>query len=201
MSHTAVPTRSTSRDLALVAVFVGVIAALGLVPALYPFGVSVPITAQTLGVILAGAVLGARRGALTSMVFLLLVAIGLPLLSGGRGGLAVFGGPSVGFLLGFPVAAYVVGWVTEKGGAPYKLPLGILANLIGGIGVLYLMGVPGIALVARIDFSDALASTWIFLPGDVLKCVVAALVASGVHRGYPGLIRRSRRHGAALAKV
>lgn len=201
MNHIAVPSTSGSRDLALVAVFVGVIAALGLIPALYPFGGSVPITAQTLGVVLAGAVLGARRGALTSLVFLVLVAIGLPLLAGGRGGLAVFGGPSVGFLLGFPVAAYVVGWITEKGGASYKLPVGILANVIGGIGVLYLMGVPGIALVARIDLSDALASTWIFLPGDVLKCVVAALVASGVHRGYPGLIPRSRRHDAALAKV
>ena len=82
--------RATSRDLALIATFTGVVAALGLVPALAPFGIPVPITAQSLGVMLAGAVIGARRGFLSLALFLVLVAVGLPLLSGGRGGLGVF---------------------------------------------------------------------------------------------------------------
>ena len=90
--------RFTARDLALVAVFAGVMAALGLVPAWTPPGFTVPITAQSMGVMLAGGVLGGRRGALSMLVFLALVAIGLPLLAGGRGGLGVFAGPSVGFL-------------------------------------------------------------------------------------------------------
>ena len=73
-----------------------------------------PITAQTLGVMLAGSVLGARRGALAVLTFLVLAAVGLPLLAGGRGGLAVFAGPSVGFLLGWVLGAWVVGWLVER---------------------------------------------------------------------------------------
>ena len=84
--------RSTSRDLALIATFAGVVAALGLVPAFLPPGFSVPITAQSLGVMLTGAVIGGRRGFLALVLFLVLVAVGLPLLAGGCGGLAVFEG-------------------------------------------------------------------------------------------------------------
>jgi biotin transport system substrate-specific component len=188
--------RSTSRDLALVATFAGVVAALGLVPALTPPGFTVPITAQSLGVILAGAVLGARRGFLSLVLLLVLVAVGLPLLAGGRGGLGVFATPSVGFLVGWPVAAYVVGWLTERGGSTYRLPWGIVANLLGGVVVLYAMGIAGIALVAGISVQAAAVSTWIFLPGDLVKVVVAALVARGVHAAYPGLLGapRRRRH-------
>jgi biotin transport system substrate-specific component len=189
--------RSTSRDLALVATFAGVVAALGLVPALTPPGFTVPITAQSLGVILAGAVLGARRGFLSLVLLLVLVAVGLPLLAGGRGGLGVFATPSVGFLVGWPVAAYVVGWLTERGGSTYRLPWGIVANLLGGVVVLYAMGIAGIALVAGISVQAAAVSTWIFLPGDLVKVVVAALVARGVHAAYPGLLGAPRRRRRA----
>jgi biotin transport system substrate-specific component len=186
-------TSSPARNAALVAVFAGFIAALGLVPAFQPPGFSVPITAQSLGVMLAGAILGARRGFATLALFLALVAIGLPLLAGGRGGLGVFVGPSAGFLLGYPVAAFVVGWLTERGGAPYRLPWGVVANVVGGIVVLYVAGIAGIAAIAGISVGAAAVSTWIFLPGDLVKAVLAAVVARGVHAAYPGLIAR-RRH-------
>jgi len=185
--------RSTSRDLALVATFTGVVAALGLVPAFVPPGFTVPITAQSLGVMLAGAVLGARRGFLALALLLVIVAVGLPLLAGGRGGLGVFAGFSAGFLLGWPVAAFVTGWLTERGGAPYRLGWGVVANLVGGVVVLYAFGIAGIAAVARTSVEQAAVSTWIFLPGDVAKAVVAALVARGVHAAYPGLLGAARR--------
>lgn len=190
--------RTSSRDLALVAVFAGIVAALGLVPALYPFGSAVPITAQTLGVMLAGAVLGARRGSLALLLLLALVAVGLPLLAGGRGGLGVFVGPSAGYLVGFPVAAFVVGWVTERGGTPYRLHWGLVANVVGGIGVLYGFGVAGTALLADLPVETAALGALLFLPGDLIKAAVAALVAGGVHRSYPGLIARRRRVGSAV---
>ena len=151
-----------------------------------------PVTAQSLGVMLAGAVLGARRGFLSVALLLVLVAVGLPLLAGGRGGLGVFATPSVGFLLGWPVAAFVVGWVTERGGAPYRLVWGLVANVIGGIVVLYAAGIVGIALVAGISIQAATVSTWIFIPGDLVKAVLCALVARGVHAAYPGLLGRTR---------
>ena len=73
-----------TRDLAYIALFAAITAVLGLLPAVPVPAVPVPITAQTLGVMLAGAVLGARRGFLALLLFLALVAIGLPLLAGGR---------------------------------------------------------------------------------------------------------------------
>ena len=186
--------RSSSRDLALIATFAGVVAALGLVPAFTPPGFAVPITAQSLAVMLAGAVLGARRGFLSVVLLLVLVAVGLPLLAGGRGGLGVFAGPSAGFLVGWPVAAFVVGWLTERGGGPtYKLSWGVVANLVGGVVVLYALGIAGIALVAGLSVRAAAVSTWIFLPGDLVKVILAALVARGVHAAYPGLLGARRR--------
>ncbi len=185
---------SPARNAALVAVFAGFVAALGAVPAFQPPGFSVPITAQSLGVMLAGAILGARRGFASLALFLVLVAVGLPLLAGGRGGLGVFFTPSVGFLLAWPVAAFVIGWLTERGGSPYRLPWGVMANVVGGIVVLYAAGIAGIAAVAHISVGAAAISTWIFIPGDLVKAVLAAVIARGVHAAYPGLIaaRRSR---------
>lgn len=180
--------RNSARDLALIAIFAGIVAALGLVPALYPFGAAVPITAQSLGVMLAGGILGARRGSLAVLVLLALVAVGLPLLAGGRGGLGVFFGPSVGYLVGWPVAAFVVGWLTEKGGAPYRLYWGVAANVVGGILVLYTLGIAGTALVADISVGAAALGALIFIPGDLAKAFIAAGIARGVHAAYPGLL-------------
>ncbi|HET7531911.1 MAG TPA: biotin transporter BioY [Nocardioidaceae bacterium] len=182
---------SPARDAALIAVFAGFVAALGVVPAFQPPGFSVPITAQSLGVMLAGAILGGRRGFAALALFLALVAIGLPLLAGGRGGLGVFATPSAGFLLAWPVAAFVVGWLTERGGAPYRLTWGVVANIVGGIVVLYAAGIAGIAAFTGSVWAAAV-STWIFIPGDLVKAVLAALVARGVHAAYPGLIAARR---------
>ncbi|EAP98428.1 uncharacterized conserved protein-like protein [Janibacter sp. HTCC2649] len=177
-----------SRDLALIAIFTGVIAALGLIPAIAPFGGSVPITAQSMGIMLAGAILGSKRGALSVLLFLALVAIGLPLLSGGRGGLGVFAGPSVGYLVGFPVAAFLVGLLTEKVGRPYKLTLGVMANILGGVIVLNIIGIIGMAIMLDVSLVKATTLAAVFMPGDVVKAVITAFVAAGVHSAYPGLI-------------
>lgn len=183
---------SPARNLALVAIFAGFVAALGIIPAFQPPGFTVPITAQSLGVMLAGAILGARKGAAALVVFLVLVAVGLPLLAGGRGGLGMFVTPSVGFLLAWPVTAYVIGWLTERGGPSYRLPWGIAANVIGGIVVLYAGGIVGMAAVTGISLWAAMLLTWIYIPGDLVKVVLAALIARGVHAAYPGLIAAKR---------
>ncbi len=197
--------RLTARDLALIAVFVGIMAALGLVPAFYPFGAAVPITAQSMGIMLAGGILGARRGALAMLVFIALVAVGLPLLAGGRGGLGVFVSPSAGFWYGAPLAAYVVGLITERivratGG--YRVSAGILANVVGGIVVLHLCGIAGMMVFGHMTFAAALGVDAVFLPGDAVKAVVAALICRGVHAGRPGLLgdrgNPRRKRGADL---
>lgn len=184
---------STRRDIPLIAIFAGVVAALGLFPAISAFGGAVPITAQSLGVMLAGAILGPRRGTMALVVFLALVAIGLPLLAGGRGGLGVFAGPSVGYLIGFPVAAFAVGALTYAFGAPYRLVWGVVASAVGGVVVLNVLGIIGFVLRADLSVGDAIAAALVFVPGDVVKAVVCAVVARGVHAAYPGLLPQRRR--------
>jgi biotin transport system substrate-specific component len=173
--------RSTSADLARVAAFAALIAVLGIVPPIV-VGLPVPITLQTMGVMLAGLILGPRRGALAVVILLALVAVGLPLLSGGRGGLGVFAGPSAGYLLGFVLGAYVTGWVRERLETRVPFPLAAFtAAVVGGIGAVYLVGIP--VLTWRTG-ADPLAGL-VFLPGDLVKAVLATLVAVGVRRALP----------------
>lgn len=101
------------RNVTQIALFAALVAALGLVPQL-TLAIGVPITAQSLGIMLCGTVLGAWRGGLAALLFVGLVALGLPLLAGGRGGLGVFAGPTAGFVIGFPFAAFATGLVTER---------------------------------------------------------------------------------------
>jgi biotin transport system substrate-specific component len=149
-----------------------------------------------MGAMLAGAVIGSRRGFASLALFLALVAVGLPLLSGGRGGLGVFGGPSVGYLLGYPVAAWVVGWIVERGGSSYRLAWGVVANVVGGIVVLYTLGILGTAWRADLSIPAAATQTGWFVLGDAGKVVIAALVARGVHAAYPGLLPGRREQNA-----
>ncbi|MGA0540046.1 biotin transporter BioY [Neotabrizicola sp. VNH66] len=171
------------RNLTHIALFAALIAILGLVPQItLSFGV--PITAQSLGIMLCGTVLGARRGALAVLLFLALVAAGLPILSGGRGGLGVFASPTVGFLIGFPVAAFVAGFVVER----TTLPLGIAAgagSVIGGIGAMYLFGIPGMAIMLGKTLPEAALLAGAFLPGDVIKAVLAAFITVSLAKMRP----------------
>ena len=77
----------------------------------------------------------------------------------------------------------------------------MVANVLGGIVVLYAAGIVGIALVAGISVQAATVSTWIFIPGDLVKAVLCALIARGVHAAYPGLLGRSRSRDAEPTTV
>ena len=181
-----------TRDLAYIALFAALTAVLGLLPAVPVPAISVPITAQTLGVMLAGAVLGARRGFLALLLFLVVVAIGLPVLSGGRGGLSVFAGPSAGFLYSWPIAAFVTGLLTEAFWRRFNLAWALVATLIGGIAVVYAIGIPFISVFSDTPLSTAFTGSMVFVPGDLVKAVGAAVVAVAVRRAYP-VIERPRR--------
>jgi biotin transport system substrate-specific component len=172
------------RNIAQVALFAALIAALGLVPPV-TLGFGVPITAQTLGVMLAGAVLGARQGAAAAALLLLLVAMGLPLLSGGRGGLGVFVGPTAGFALGFPAAAFVTGFFVEH---VRMRSAGLAAGIgavLGGIVVLYILGAAGLALVAKKSFVEAFTLVMVFIPGDLLKAGITGMLVQALAQVRP----------------
>ncbi|WP_369252331.1 biotin transporter BioY [Geodermatophilus amargosae] len=184
-----------TRDLAYVALFAAVIAALGTLPAI-TVG-PVPITAQTLGVMLAGSVLGARRGFLAVLLFLVLVAVGLPLLASGAGGLAPFAGPTAGYLVSWPVAAFVIGWLTERSWDRYDVLRGTLFNVVGGIVVVYAIGVPVLKAVTGVEWGPAFwTGAAPFVLGDLFKAVVAAAIADVVRRSYPVIDRPRRTAGS-----
>ena len=163
------------------------------------FGNAVPVTLQTLGIMLAGSILGWKRASLSVLVLLVLVAAGLPLLSGGRGGLAVFVGPSAGYLIGWVLGAAVIGWLVQTRLPAYPMWWGALANVAGGIGVVYLVGILVQAAVTGTSVLAAATLSLVFVPGDALKVVIATAVASAVHRGYPGITERIGTRKSQLA--
>jgi biotin transport system substrate-specific component len=175
-------------DIARIAVFAALIAALGLPGTLNAFGNAVPITLQTFGVMLAGTILGSWRAAVAVAVLLVLVAAGLPLLAGGRGGLGVFVGPSAGFLLGWLPGAAVTGWIVERGGHRPSVVRLVVACVVGGIGVIYLVGIPVQALVTGVSLGKAALLSLTFLPGDLIKAVLASIVTRGTQRAYPDAV-------------
>jgi len=179
------------RNVVFIALFAALIAALGFIPKIQ-LGFGVPITAQTLGVMLCGTVLGSKRGALAVLLFLLLVFIGLPLLSGGRGGIGVLATPSVGFLIGLPVAAFVSGWIFERfRSAPVTL-VGIVASIVGCVIVLYAFGIVGMAFNLDKSMVDSAKLVLAFIPGDILKAIIAGVITAALLNARPqGVLSRA----------
>lgn len=181
--------RLDASDLARVGVFAAIVAVLGL-PGAFTLVGAVPITAQTLGVMLAGAILGPRLGALSMAVLLALVAIGLPLLAGGRGGIGVFFGPSAGYALGWIVGALVIGLIVHAGGRKPVLWRTFVGVVTGGILTIYAVGIPVQAAVTRLPLGETALTSLVFVPGDLVKAILATAIVATLVRAYPRAFRR-----------
>lgn len=180
----------TTRDLTLVALFAGFIAALGLTPPITLAFVPVPITLQTFGVMLAGLLIGPKRATLATMVVIVLVAAGIAVLPGGRTGVGVFSGPTVGFLVGWVPASFVTGTLAKRfdvdGGARWRQIAGCaVAAIVGGVVVEYACGIPPLGLITQMGVAKAATVSMAFVPGDLAKAIVAAVVTVAVRRAYP----------------
>ncbi|KPA23606.1 Biotin transporter BioY [Shimia sp. SK013] len=175
----------TTKDIVYIALFAALTAALGIVPPI-PTGFGINITAQSLGVMLAGSLAGARRGGLAMMLFLALIAIGLPLLAGGRGGMAALVGPWSGYVLAWPLCAFLIGaLLARRKDANVWLIGAIIA--FGGIVVMHAFGIVWYAIFSEIPLGVAFVNNSIFIPGDLVKVVIAALLTNGLRRAYPNL--------------
>lgn len=139
---------------------------------------TVPITGQTFGVLLIGAVYGSRLGAATLIAYLAEGAIGMPVLAGGLGGISAIATPSGGYLFGFIIAAFIVGWFAERG---WDRSRWIVAPMLLGNAALYVPGViwlhqqfsvVGIPISWSTAFDYGL---WPFIAGDLAKLVLATL--------------------------
>ncbi len=178
-----------TKSISQIALYAAIIAVLGLLPKFnIPVAGGIPITAQSMGIMLAGVMLGPVRGALAAGLFLLVVALGMPLLAGGRGGLGVFAGPTVGFLIGWPIAAFVTGWVMQLLKDKSVFLSSVFASIIGSIIVLYACGLPGMVLLTSLDLLSAVKALIVFIPGDIIKVIVTSLIAQTVYRGLPSAL-------------
>ncbi|MBB2922169.1 biotin transporter BioY [Cellulomonas cellasea] len=187
---------SATTDVALVATFAAFIAVCAILPAIPVAGLAVPITLQTFGVMLTGIVLGARRGALAVLLYVVVGLAGLPVFSGGAGGLAVVAKPSFGYIVGFVLAAALVGFLVSRFAARLR-PARRYWAVFACATVTSLVAIHplGIAVMGwRLDMSpgEAIAAGATFLPGDVVKNLVAALVATALFRAFPDLLRSRR---------
>lgn len=186
----------TSTDIALVAVFGALITVCALVPAIPVKVLLVPITLQTFGVLLAGAVLGPLRGALATALYLALGFANLPVFAGGASGLQILGKPSGGFLIGFPIGAAITGAIVylylrkhtgnlRPGGLELVIGLAALAGTVG----IYAFGLPLMGLRLGLNFTETLLAGAVFIPGDLVKVVLVAIVGAAAHRAYRNLAK------------
>ncbi|MBG6184459.1 biotin transport system substrate-specific component [Arthrobacter sp. CAN_A214] len=186
--------RWTSTDLSLIAVFAALIAALAILPGI-PIGVlGVPITLQTLGVMLAGLVLGPTRGFAAVGLYLVAGLAGLPVFSGFRSGFGVLAGPSAGYLIAFPFAALLAGFlaVLILRRARFRWFGLFLAGLTASLLTVHPLGIAGLVINGGLDMKAAVLADAIFLPGDIVKNILAAGIALSVHRAFPRLLGAAR---------
>ena len=145
----------STKNLVFTALMTAIICILGLVPGVpLPF-MPVPIVLQNIGIFLAGIILGRKMGALTVIVFLLLAATGLPVLSGGRGGIGVFVGPSAGFLFLYPFIAYFIGLIRDRYYGKINFLILFVTTLIIGVLALDIIGTIIMGFIIHIPISKA----------------------------------------------
>jgi biotin transport system substrate-specific component len=167
------------RDAVLIVSGALLVAALAQIEIPLPF-TPVPITGQTFGVLLVAAALGSKRGATSLAFYLALGTIGVPFFAGGAHGLSILIGATGGYLIGFVIAAYVVGLLAERG-LERSVRTSLIPFFVGTI-IIYICGVVWLTIMLG-SFSKALTAGLIpFLVGDAIKLIAAALLLPGAWR-------------------
>jgi biotin transport system substrate-specific component len=196
MTSTAASTskRSVSTtDLALIATFAAFIAVCAILPALGTNASGVEFTLQMFGIFLTAGVLGARRGALAVLLYLAVGTAGVPIFAGQTGGPSAWTGASAGYLVAFPIAAFLVGAVASvvarRNPAAVTVALSVAAAIVT-VGVVGVIGAIGMAIKLDVDFGAAWGYATPFFVFDIIKGVIAAIVAAAVHRAFPQLVAR-----------
>ena len=194
--------RWNATDLSLIAVFAAFVAALAILPAIPAGPLGVPLTLQTLAVMVTGIVLGPGRGFAAVALYVAVGLAGLPIFSGFAGGVGVLAGPSAGYLLAFPLAALVAGFLARIVLARvrrFRYAALFAACMVTSLLVIHPLGIAGLMINGKLDFPAAILADVIYLPGDVVKNLVAAAIGLSVHRAFPRLIGAGRRGSATAA--
>lgn len=169
----------TVKEMTYIAIFTAIMVVTAFIQIPLPF-TPVPITLQTMTVMLAGLILKPKEAALSLVVYVLLGAIGLPVFAGSQGGFSVIVGPTGGYLVSWIPAAWLVSVICGKS---YHVVRASLAAFVGGIVLVYAVGVPWLALSTGMDISKAIAVGAVpFIAGDVFKLVIAILIATALRK-------------------
>lgn len=148
----------------------------------------VPITLQTFFVILAGSMLGAKFGAISQIIYLTVGLLGIPIFSQGGGPGYIFQ-PTFGYLLGYPIGAFVIGYLvwSERSHPPTFIRL-CLINLLGVI-IIFMLGVTGLYLNLKLVIGKPISlptAIWsgfiVFIPGDIIKILLSSLLTLKLYR-------------------
>ena len=139
----------------------------------------IPITGQTIGVVLVGGLLGAKRGALSILCYIFEGAMGMPVFAQMKSGIHVLIGPTAGYLWGFVIAALLIGFLTERGFT--KKPLGSFVSCFAATTIILITGMLYLAIFKGLN--DALIMGFYpFLVGDVVKSSICAILLSFFRR-------------------
>lgn len=164
----------------LIAFFIALTAIAAKISFPFPF-TPVPVTLQTLVVFLCGLLLGPTNAFFALLIYLAIGAVGVPVFSKG-GGIAYLLGPTGGFLISFPMAAAICGYIYKK--SNYRVWGGILGSLVALL-FIYLLGTIQLAIVMKKGFLVSLTLAVIpFIPADLIKAAVAVVVAQSIKRRF-----------------
>lgn len=171
------------RDICYAGLFAAVIAVMAQISIPMPLGV--PMTMQTFAITLAAVVLGAKLSALSSLIYLILGAVGIPVLANFSGGFDKFVGPTGGFLISFPLMAFIIGWGAEhrkdfKGAYVLALIVGTLVNYVVGVALFCVVTNGSVA-------AGITACVLPFIPTAIIKAVLASIIGFSVRSRIPGL--------------
>lgn len=185
--------KNKTRDMVLCSLFAALMVLGAYVTIPLPGGV--PITFQLFFAMLAGAILGAKLGAISMAVYMLIGLVGVPVFSGGQGGLGMLAKPSFGYIIGFMACAYATGLIIEatKEKVGFQKHIGLFLAPFIGLALDYLIGVPYLFMVLKASMGDAmtpaLALTYGFWPFIILDLTKAFIVVGIVATIMPRLER------------
>lgn len=176
-----------TQKLTITVMMIALLIVMAYLPAI-PVGL-VPIVVQNLGIMLAGALLGWRNGALAIIVWLFMAAIGLPVLVGGAGGFPHFFGATAGYIWAYPIAAALIGLSVQALDRLKKTNFVtlLLVILIFGVVLVDVSGAIGLHIVTHMPLPQALLLQLTYVPGDCAKAVIATVVTLALRRRFPQL--------------
>lgn len=190
--------RTATTDVALIAGFAALIAVCAILPDIKT-GIGVPYSLQTFGVLLTGAVLGPVRGFLSVSLYLV-AGLVLPIYSGGASGVSHYTGVTAGYLVAFPLAAALCGYLVHRNRSnATQFAFVFTCGLLSSAAFVHTLGPLNLAWRADLSLKEAFTFDAAYFPGDIAKNIVMALVATAVHRAFPDLVARRTRSQEPVA--